>query len=104
MNDVNATLTLIGSIFLIVGGVVGGTAFVIRLLKGYILSDFNKMLATLDTTMQNLRDDLNESRIDRKEHEDKLFKISDDHTKEIYNIKGRVKTLEVFNNIPSNDE
>lgn len=104
MDDVTGKLQLIGLIFSVIGGVFGGFAVIIRLLKSYISNPFQQALEKLNLTIQDLRDDLNESRTDRKENETRLFDISDTHTKEIYDIKGRVKTLEVVNNIHSENE
>ncbi|MBB5887758.1 hypothetical protein [Lactovum miscens] len=99
MNDWTSKLQLIGLIFTVIGGTFGGFAIILRMLKGYILNDFNNTMEKLDMTMQELRNDLTESRIERKENDKKLFDISDVHTKEIYAIKGRVQTLEVVNHI-----
>ncbi|WP_225666750.1 hypothetical protein [Lactococcus garvieae] len=46
--------------------------------------------------IDELREDLKESREQRKENEGKLFGIADDHTKQLYNHEGRLNTLETI--------
>ena len=99
MDDITSKLQLTGMILSVVGGVFGGIVVIIRMLKSYISNPFEEALKQLNKTIQDLRDDLNESRVERKENDKKLYDISDVHTKEISAIKGRVQTLEVVNHI-----
>lgn len=48
-------------------------------------------------SVNTLSDRIEEMNISRKENEGKLFNITDDHTREITRLDGRVNTLEVMN-------
>lgn len=104
MDNFGNKIQLIISLFAVIGGIFGGFAVIIRLLKSYISTPFQQALNELNLTIQDLRDDLNDSRIDRKEHETKLFQIADEHTKQIYNHEGRIQTLEILNKIDNKGE
>lgn len=73
----------------LIGTVFGGCAGLIRYFK---LSITGPMTKAIDELRLDLRD-FNSS---RKENESKLFKLTDDHTKEIGELYGRVNTLEVI--------
>lgn len=71
--------------------VFGGCASLIRYFRKSI-SD------PMTLAIDELREDLKESREQRKENEGKLFGIADDHTKQLYNHEGRLNTLETITN------
>lgn len=52
-------------------------------------------LKPLDTAIKELSKDIKEFNKSRKENEAKLFKVSDDHTKEIAHLQGATNTLAV---------
>lgn len=55
-------------------------------------------------SIDELREDFSESRDSRKRNEKKLFDTTDEHTKQIYSLDGRVKTLETINQIEKEDK
>lgn len=98
-------LETIATVLSIIGvSVVGGLSFLIKLLKDSIMTPINHSIDTLNVTIKGLREDLNESNVSRKEHEKKLFDNLDEHTKQIYLLDGRVKTLETINQIEKEEK
>ena len=98
-------LETIATVLSIIGvSVVGGLSFLIKLLKDSIMTPINHSIDTLNVTIKGLREDLNESSVSRKEHEKKLFDNLDEHTKQIYLLDGRVKTLETINQIEKEEK
>lgn len=66
---------------------------------------FRKIISEpLRTSIDELREDFSESRDSRKRNEKKLFDTTDEHTKQIYSLDGRVKTLETINQIEKEDK
>lgn len=68
--------------------VFGGCATLIRYFKKSISEP-------MTIAIDELREDLKESRQQRKENEGKLFGITDDHSKSIIKLEGRVNNVEV---------
>lgn len=98
-------LESIATVLSIIGvSIVGGLSFLIKLLKDSIMTPINHSIDTLNVTIKGLREDLNESNVSRKEHEKKLFDNLDEHTKQIYLLDGRVKTLETINQIEKEEK
>lgn len=69
--------------------VFGGCATLIRYFKKSISEP-------MTIAIDELREDLKESRQKREKNEGKLFGIADDHTKQLYNHEGRLNTLETI--------
>ena len=55
-------------------------------------------LGPLRTDIKQLNEELKAMNASRKENEKHLFKVTDDHTKDIIKLEGRVNTIEVVNN------
>lgn len=91
------TLEEWGAVTILLGFVFGGCAGLIRYFRK-IISD------PLKKSIKELGKDLNESRESRKRNEKKLFDVTDDHTKQIYSLDGRVKTLETINQIEKEEK
>ena len=96
MDDFKGNVELTIAVLGLISTIFGGFAVTLRMLKRYISTPFENALKDLTDTIQDLREDLNESRSDRKEKETHLFRISDEHTRQISDINGRVKTLEII--------
>ena len=94
-------ISIIVGIITIFEAVTRATKHLITRFKDDISGPINSSISTLNVNIKGLRDDLNDFNESRKEHEKKLFDISDSHTKDIYEIKGRVKTLETVTKIDS---
>ena len=77
------------AVTVLLGFVFGGCAALIRYFKKSISEP-------MKISIDELREDLKDSREQRKRNEGKLFGITDDHTKQIYNHEGRINTLETI--------
>jgi hypothetical protein len=80
------TFAELSAITVFIGALFGGIGWAIRI----TLNPLHKAIEELSKDIK----DLNQS---RKENEGKLFSITEDHTKEISRIDGRVNTLEIMN-------
>ncbi|WP_339011347.1 hypothetical protein VNN41_06350 [Lactococcus garvieae] len=78
-----------GLISAFISGIFGGCMGLIRYFKLSITAPMTKAI-------DELRLDIKDFNSSRKENESKLFKLTDDHTKEIGELYGRVNTLEVI--------
>ncbi|USI66796.1 hypothetical protein LMK05_05825 [Lactococcus petauri] len=82
------TLSEWGVIFTLISLVFGGCMALIRYFKASISEPLTRAI-------EELGRDLQESKKDRKENEKKLFEVTDDHSKELIKMNGRINTLEV---------
>ena len=99
MNDLEIKLIIIVSCITIFTAIFSGFAYILKQLKNYISEPFNDALKDLNKSLELLRTDLNDSRADRKDHEDKFMNAIDNLTRGHYDHEGRLQTLETLSKL-----
>lgn len=88
LQEIVAVTVLMTFVFTICAGLI-------RYFKNSISEPMKVAINELEAGLSGLREDLKESRELHKRNEEKLFDITDDHTKSIIKLEGRVNNVEV---------